>query len=262
MATKNYEAIFKPLLAHPQELALRLKKESGLPGPRANLEIAAVLSRMAARAPEQGFYELALPWALLSSEEAETNTPEEYLTVVGIRILGGLYALSNTKRQQTIRHLFEQRVVDTRWRSREAVAMALQDIGEAAFDEMVSIVTEWASGSRLFQRAVLVALAHPPFLNEERAIFALKIADGILKEARWQEEEGRILKAAFEFAPSVYVTKAPKEGFALLRCWASHADKTTLNIVAKNLRKSRLAKSFAEECLAVFEILQERSNEL
>jgi hypothetical protein len=88
-----------------------LKKESGLPGPRGNLELAHAVAQ---EGNKKQFEQLL-------SFQAEENTPEVFLVFCGVIGLGKL-AASEPK-------LFDQLrpyASDTRWRVREAVATGLQ----------------------------------------------------------------------------------------------------------------------------------------
>src|SRR5512135_3639268 len=88
-----------------------LKKESGLPGPRGNLELAHAVAREGSKQQ----YEHLL------SVRAEENTPEVFLVFCGVIGLGRLAACEP--------ELFAQirgYASDTRWRVREAVAAGLQ----------------------------------------------------------------------------------------------------------------------------------------
>src|SRR5512147_1747201 len=84
-----------------------LKKESGLPGPRGNLELAHAVAR---EGRKQQFEQLLL-------FQAQENTPEVFLVFCGVTGLGKLAACEP--------RLFEQLrpyASDARWRVREAVA--------------------------------------------------------------------------------------------------------------------------------------------
>src|SRR5512147_610573 len=84
-----------------------LKKESGLPGPRGNLELAHAV----AHAGTNKQFENLLQF------EAQENTPEVFLVFCGVMGLGRL-AANEPKQFERLRRYAS----DPRWRIREAVA--------------------------------------------------------------------------------------------------------------------------------------------
>ena len=84
-----------------------LKKESGLPGPRGNLELAHAVAQEGNKQQFEQFL----------SFQAEENTPEVFLVFCGVLGLGRL-AASEPKLFEKLRAYAS----DTRWRVREAVA--------------------------------------------------------------------------------------------------------------------------------------------
>src|SRR5918994_1107491 len=90
-----------------------LRQQSGLPGPRGNLELA----EAAADEGDQATFE-----ALLA-------TGDEYLTVCALIGLGRLMTEGMELEDGLHRY-----AADARWRVREGVAMALQRLGDADID--------------------------------------------------------------------------------------------------------------------------------
>ncbi len=69
---------------------------------------------------------------------------------------------------------------DPRWRIREAVAMALQRLGEADMGRLISEMRDWAQGTPLEQRAAAAALCEPRLLGQAKhARAVLSILDRI-----------------------------------------------------------------------------------
>ena len=90
-----------------------LLKESGLPGPRGNLELAQVVA-------DEGDLQLFRRYTAYTADEAPVNSPYEFLAFCGIVGLGRLLAEGDTDMLTTL----QSYASDPRWRIREAVAMA------------------------------------------------------------------------------------------------------------------------------------------
>src|SRR6266498_46218 len=91
-----------------------LRKNSGLPGPRGNLELAHVVAELGDKKRFEHFL----------SFQAEENTPEVFLVFCGVMGLGKL-AAGEPKLFDQLREYAS----DPRWRIREAVATGLQLTG-------------------------------------------------------------------------------------------------------------------------------------
>ncbi len=132
-----------------------LLRESGLPGPRGNLELAQAVA-------EEGDEALFARYLLLDAGQAPTNSPYEFLAFCGV--LGQGKALAQGKKGvlETLRRCAS----DPRWRTREAVAMALQWWGRVDMAGLLQEMLPWSQGSRLEQRAAAAALCEPVLLRE------------------------------------------------------------------------------------------------
>jgi hypothetical protein len=104
-----------------------LREHSGLPGPRANLELASAVAEEAS--PERLGQLLA--------------TDEEYLVLCGTIGLGRLLAAGAEGADERLRSYAK----DTRWRVREGVAMGLQRLGDADLPRLVTLIP-WSSAPR------------------------------------------------------------------------------------------------------------------
>ena len=112
-----------------------LTDHSGLPGPRGNIELA------------QAVAEEADPAQL----DAFIASGDEYLVFCGVVGLGRLLAEGAGG---DIRQRLRAHAVDDRWRVREAVAMALQRLGDSDLPRVLDLVADWAQDSSpLVQRA-------------------------------------------------------------------------------------------------------------
>ena len=250
------EAVAKLLAADAAgELQAYLLANSGLPGPRGNLELAQALADLLARDPPGPEVRAGLQaWRALSAEEAPTGDPREYLCFCGTLARGADWVRGRGGRgghgaREKIARDLRRAAGDPRWRRREAVAMALQRIGEADPAALLGVLGAWiADGTWLELRAVAAALAHPPLLGDRAfALQALALAERVLDKAAGaaaatRRTEGyRTLRQGLGYALSVLAAAEPEEGFALLERWAARRDPDLSWVIRENLKKKRLA---------------------
>jgi hypothetical protein len=147
-----------------------LLKESGLPGPRGNIELAQV-------AADEGNLKLYQQYAAYTADQAPVNSPHEFLAFCGVVGLGRLLAEGNTNLLKALR----MHASDPRWRIREAVAMALQRFGDVSMDQLIAAMREWSKGTPLEQRAAVAALCEPRLLGQAKhARAVLQILDRMI----------------------------------------------------------------------------------
>ena len=113
-----------------------LAHHSGLPGPRANLALAAEASDVASA-------EEASRWAA---------SDDEYLA------LCGAMATARLGDDERLRQLAN----DDRWRVREGVVLGLQRHRAGDRDALLRLLDAWAAGTALERRAAVATLAEPP----------------------------------------------------------------------------------------------------
>jgi hypothetical protein len=248
----------------PQEIELLLVSNSNLPGPRGNLELADAFARCFERIDlRASLWEMLLGWIAIAEADAPTGNPREFLPFCALQALGAGYPEVDGERKHRIVELIKRAARDGRWRVREGAAMAFQRIGEKDFGALSTVFSRWMEGASLLeQRAIVAALAHPPFLGErENARYSLEVSDRILRglveldmETR-RSEPFRVLRQGLEYAISVFVAALPEEGFALLRRWAVVNDRDVKRIVKSNLGKGRLAKRYPEQVAEAMALL-------
>ena len=264
---KNFPAFGILLASRSQRQALvsLLEKNSGLPGPRANLELAySFASAVASLNLQEWQWEQVMQMASISPSNAPVDTPREYVAVCGILALGALHAAGLPRpRRRAALAAIRKAASDPRWRAREAAAMALQLIGEKEAGQLQQIVDQWLpEASLLEKRAIVAALAHPPILaDREVALYSLEIAGTILAGLRGvdprerKSNEFRVLRQGLGYAISVFVEKVPEEGFFLLEETAAVQDPDFQWIVRENLKKKRLEK-YPDAVRRVTELLE------
>jgi hypothetical protein len=213
-----------------------LLRESGLPGPRGNIELGRAVA-------EDGDEQLFRRYLSFEAATAPTNSPEEFLAFCGVLGLGRLLAEGRMDVLRTLR----QCASDPRWRVREAVAMALQGWGEADMERLLKEMQAWSKGNFLEQRAAAAALCEPRLLNDPtqgRKVLRLldDITNSIEKVHERRGDEFMALRKGLGYCWSVAVVALPEEGKPLLEKWLGSEDRDILWIMKENLRKKRLER--------------------
>src|SRR5689334_17315902 len=122
-----------------------LKKHSGLPGPRANLELVAAVAEEA---------DADRLWRYSASKD-------EFLALCGTAGLGRIALLE----PDTVMTWLRELASDPRWRVREGVAIALQRIGRENMAKLLAEMQAWMQGDAYVQRAVVAGLCEPALLK-------------------------------------------------------------------------------------------------
>jgi hypothetical protein len=217
-----------------------LLQESRLPGPRANLELAHAV----AEEGDEGLFERFLSF---DAQKAPTNSPYEFLAFCGVLGLGRLLSEGRMDALKTLR-LFAS---DPRWRVREAVAMALQRLGQVDMDALLEEVARWSRGSLLERRAAAAALCEPNLLREEEhAGRVLRILNEITASLQVvgdrKGDAFQALRKGLGYCWSVAVAALPEAGKERMERWFASDDRDVRWIMRQNLRKKRLARMDAE----------------
>jgi HEAT repeat protein len=212
-----------------------LRAESGLPGPRGNLELAHAAADLGDRERFEHFLSF-------DPQRAPVDTPDGFLAFCGVEGLGRLIAEGQSDLWPTLRAYAS----DPRWRIREAVAMALQRIGRADMDALLDNMETWATGNWLVMRAAAAGLAEPVLLQEERHILrTLAILEQIItavENAQERDEDFKILRQGLGYCWSVVVAALPTQGKQAMERWLSNTDKDVRWIMNENLKKKRLER--------------------
>ncbi len=215
----------------PSEWPTYLTARSGLPGPRANIELAQAVAQEADAACLDEFI----------------ATDDEYLVFCGVVGLGRL--LAEVDAGDVLQHL-RVHAADDRWRVREAVAMALQRLGDSDWHRMLDVVTDWANDQNpLVQRAAAAGVCEPRLLRRpEAAATAIDVCDRTTRSlaARPRHERRdsgvRALRQGLGYCWSVAVAADAVGGLPRFRALSELADPDVAWIVRENSRKARLAK--------------------
>src|SRR5436190_23280026 len=202
-----------------------LKKNSGLPGPRANLELVAAVAEEA---------DADRLWHLSASKD-------EFLALCGTAGLGRIALLE----PDTVIKRLHELASDPRWRVREGVAIALQRIGRESMPGLIADMKAWARDDPYVQRAAVAGLCEPALLtNNADTVEVLSILDVItrsLAAATDRGDEGfRVLRQALGYGWSVAAAAAPQNAKPYLEKWMRTSDKDVVWVMKTNLGKSRM----------------------
>jgi hypothetical protein len=222
-----------------------LLQESGLPGPRGNLELAQAV----ADEGDRGLFEHFLAY---TPEVAPVNDPHEFLAFCGVVGLGRLLAEGDRQILEQLR----PHASDPRWRMREGVAMALQRLGKADMPALLAAMETWSQGTWLEKRAAAAALAEPALLHKQNeALHALQILDRITasmeNSLETKNADFKILQQGLGYCWSVVVVAVPEQGKRLMEKWLACPDRIIRRIMQENLKKNRMLRldsAWVEKC--------------
>jgi hypothetical protein len=248
-----------------------LLAHSNLPGPRGNLELAAVVADAGGEAQFRR-------WSSLGPDVAPENTPGCFLAFCGVVGLGAIMArrgeaprsvpvgfpgepagtgiltsdatpsvTEDACRNASPLPVLRTLASDPRWRIREGVAMALQRWGDADMAGLLAAMTDWAGGNPLEQRAAAAALCEPRLLKQpEHAAAVLRILDEITASLALvtdrRSDAFKTLRQGLGYCWSVAVAALPGAGKPLMEKWLVSADPDLRWIMAENLNKNRLIR--------------------
>ena len=220
-----------------------LAEKSGLPGPRGNIELAQAVADEA-------------PAALLRRYSRQAD---EFLAFCGTVGLGRLLAEGDDNAEAELHRLAR----DERWRVREAVAMALQRLGDVSEPRLLEIVERWVADPSLLVRRTAIAGACEPRLltRAETAGRVLSVLDHATRGLsacaadERRSEPFRVLRQALAYCWSVALAAAPAARFAHFAAWTTAQDRDVRWVLRKNLAKTRMRSANPGRCAALDERL-------
>jgi len=237
---------YRRILRELKEWEPYLMKRSGLPGPRGNLELAHAAALEIDRKRVDAFLSIPL-------DRAPENTPLAFVVFCGVLALGKLTAVGDSSQLRRLRPYAS----DPRWRIREAVAMALQTIGDSDIKLLLQEADRWSSGNWYEKRAAVAGLAEPRLLKApSTAAELLKVLDSItasMADAKDRKSEAfKTLRQGMGYCWSVAVAAHPAVGKRLMQKWMKSTDPDVRWIMRENLKKNRLARidpTWTQSCL-------------
>ena len=250
-------------VGNEENLMKYLTSNSNLPGPRGNLELAEafadVVKDYAGKEPQK-LWNLCLKLTQFSLVEAPVNSSKEFLVFCGARGVGAIGASQATFQKAMSR--LKELASDPRWRTREGVAMAIQDMIEKQPQKTLREIEGWIENNNwLAMRAVAAGVAEPRLLKDKqtaKSAFELhkKIFAKITVAQERKSAEFKTLKQGLGYSLSVVTRAISKEGFEYMRQLVEEQDVDVLWIVKENLKKNRLIKNFPEEVASIKKLLK------
>jgi len=253
----NLKLLFDDFLKSGDEGEMKqfLVSNSNLPSPRGNLELAysfvETIEIYFSKNPEL-FWKLCAGLSSISPDEAPVNDPKEFLTFCGTYGIGAIGSISAQHFDKAILYL-KKLAADSRWRTREAVAMGIQKLLLRHPEKTLNELDRWiADECWLIMRAVAAGVAEPLLLkNTEVALRGLdlhkKIFDRILSADDRKSDEFKAMRKGLGYTLSVVISFVPKQGFEYMRRIAESKNSDILWIIKQNLKKNRLTKNFPKE---------------
>lgn len=239
----------------PGPLELRLAGSSRLPGPRANLEVAARFADLVGATADDGrdsAVGLLADW--LTGRLSSPGLPEggeEFLAACAALAAGSVTAGSVTagSASDAADRLLTAAAGDERWRVREMAATGMQRVLRADWNSGRRAVRGWLrSGDPLEARAAVAAVAEPPLLKDAgHAAEAVEVVEDAvdlllaMPTARRADDDVRVLRKALGYAVSVVAVAHPDSGLPLLERLATSTDTDARWIARQNLTKARLS---------------------
>lgn len=253
----------KQLFPDTKVVEAYLIKNSKLPGRSCNSELAIEFADVMTEVADQTSWLVKL--ATMDEFEAPMNNPKEFLPYAATVALGGLYTLKDADVQEQIFEIIRINSHSPRSRTRTAASLALSRIGCGDFDIFIALLEDWLQTASLSDwKTIASSLVHEELYQEEsdvrleatfdilRRVFA---AYSKLTSDGKKTSEGKTLSTTLGVVPSMLTVINPRMGFRFLKNIADTEDIAVKKIVAANIRKSRLAKKYREECMEVGEIL-------
>jgi len=213
-----------------------LLKESGLPGPRGNIELGKVVAL-------EGNEALFRRYLEYTPDEAPVNSPYEFLAFCGVLGMGRLLAEGRNDAIEIIK----EHASDPRWRIREGVAMALQMLGIADMERLLDEMRKWSRGNALEKRAAAAALCEPVLLKDpDNVVQVIHILDGITMAMSFavdrKSEDFQALRKGMGYCWSVAAAADPEEGKRAMEKWFYSDDKDIMWVMRENLKKNRMER--------------------
>lgn len=223
---------YRQTLKELDDWILFLRKESGLPGPRGNLELAYAVA-------EEGSKEQFEQFLLSPTQE---NTVDVFLVFCGVVGLGKLAAHEPERFEQLRKY-----ASDPCWRVREAVATGLQLAGDQNIDLLLKEMQTWSKGNWYEKRAAAATLAEPRLLKEPECVkevlnILAEITASMEKSDGAKDESFKVFRQGMGYCWSVVVAALPESGKPMMERWLSSQDKDVRWVMKENLRKNRLIK--------------------
>lgn len=254
----------RAIAGHPRPLEFYLREQSGLPGARANLELANDVSYLLAAAVSKHpdtVHTLVNYFATGDRKQVEGNTPAEFIMLCGVISAGTCAAVQSEWREKTI-EMLSHYACSPYGRIREGVAAAYQHLLSVDQQLVITSLKRLAAeGNYLQQRAAIASIAESHLLFDPEIVNdAVHLQRTVLENLRQAPvadrklEDFKILRRTLGYTLSIITVAAPERGFALMRECATWNDDDITWILRENLKKKRLAK-FSQDAALITQLL-------
>ncbi len=244
----------------PRALYDRLTRGSRLPGPEANLELAAAFGALCS-ARGKAVDGVISTMVRLDADAAPGGTELEFLPMCGVAAAGARAAKDAGARGKMLAELHDA-AEDLRWRVRKMVSSALIDLGATSGAALFDDLDPWFDGY-FHAAAVVEALADTRWLSQIHepapAVEALDRAFDLACAASRSASRYPGFKALVEALSASPVAVALRFGvpvFDMLERWvAASSDPALREIVDQVARSPRLKGRFRDEVAKVLALL-------
>ncbi len=190
------------------------------------------------------------------SPDVSENTPEVFVVFCGLVGLGKLINQGERHWHTTLRRYAN----DPRWRIREACAISLQKVGLQDPAVLLDIVTPWAAGTRLEQRAVVAALCEPALLKQPAVVLAVlilldAITASLAAAGDAKTDSFKSLRQTLGYGWSVAAAADFNQGQPYFERWCRHSDLNIRWVMHENLGKKRLQRTDPQWTAAMLALL-------
>jgi hypothetical protein len=211
-----------------------LKENSGLPGPRGNLELLHAFIRSCEPA--------IVKECLAELGDDTANSPEEFVSMCGVV---GHALLWWKDEKELVRHLRKYSTHKS-WRIRESVAIAIQEIPFADLGSRSDLTGRMETDDPFVHRAIVAGLCEPKNLRKqmgiEKVVEQLSRSTALLNHGKKLGAGEESLKKALGYCWSVAIVELPDVGKSEFEKLLGIGEKHTRWIVKENLKKNRLAR--------------------
>ena len=212
-----------------------LDRHSGLPGPRADLELVLAFEQACGDAD--------------SLVDELLEDPDEFRRMCAtVALAPRLLAAGSPAERDPVVARLRDRADDDSWRVREGVAMAWQLVGDTDPELLRATMAGWATdGTALVRRAALAALCEPRLLRDpatvQVALAACTSATEFLAAIPARDRRSpqvRTLRQALGYCWSVAVAADPVRGVPMFVALVSSSDPDVAWVVRENRTKKRM----------------------
>lgn len=258
-------ALERAIEGRPADLYRQLELQSGLPGPRVNMNLGMAFAHECARLGPK-VDELTYAMANLPPDEARGASGKEFLGVCGVL---GIGARAMTAKEDAVRDralaLLEEKADDPRFRVRDAVPVALAMLGSKMKGELGDRVEPWMD--RYFNAAAVIrALAEPIWLETfghddyHQPINLLHAAFVLAHEAprsAFRYPGHKALVEALGTAPKAIARRFSQQMFDRYAIWAEYVKVPELReAILQNIDDTQMKKPFRDEIKHIKELVE------